>query len=476
VTDDASPRTRRLKQGLTGAVPLPGAASRYDLTKTTETPVIQSVQTLFYCSRLPTRHRIAQEETIMIRALSVLLLVSALLSGCQVQDASVAEPERTLILISIDGMRSDYIEWFDTPNLDRLIAEGAHASEGMIPAYPTKTFPNHYSIVTGLLPSNHGIVSNNMYDPEMDKTFAISDRDAVESEAWWGGGEPIWTAVQKQGANAATYFWVGSEAPFDGIRPEYWYIYDGSVPGNDRVDQALAWLDMPESERPRFISLYFSEVDDAGHWNGPRAQETAQAVANVDGYIGRLLDGLEARGVYDRVNLMVVSDHGMSQLSPDRVVALDEYIDLDDIRYFDGSPLIGLWPEDGKTQEVFEALDGAHPNLHVWLKDNLPERFRYADNPRIPPIIGHVDDGWSIARTREWANDNPQRFTGGTHGYDNELQSMRALFIGHGPAFQRGVTIEPFLNVELYNVMADILDIEPSPNDGTDGALDAILQ
>ncbi|MGB1375971.1 MAG: ectonucleotide pyrophosphatase/phosphodiesterase [Rhodothermales bacterium] len=398
------------------------------------------------------------------------------ISGCSALESEVPSIENTVILISVDGMRSHYIDWFDTPNMDRLISAGAHANKGMKPVYPTKTFPNHYSIVTGLDPSNHGIVSNNMYDPEMDQLFSISDREAVESEAWWGGGEPIWTAVQRQGGKAATYFWVGSEAPFDGIRPEHWYIYDGSVPGNERVDQALTWLDLPEDDRPQFISLYFSEVDDAGHQNGPRAQETAQAVANVDGYLGRLLDGLQARNLYDRVNIILVSDHGMSQLSPDRVVSLDDYVNLDDLRYIDSNPLIGIWPVEGKTQGVFDALDGAHPNLHVWLKDTLPERFRYKGHRRIPPIVGHVDDGWSISRSSEMADAYPQRFTGGTHGYDNELESMRALFIGHGPAFKDGVTIEPFLNIELYNVMTSIMGIEPSPNDGTEGALDAILE
>lgn len=404
-----------------------------------------------------------------------LLAALLLISGCNELESESPPIENTVILISIDGMRAHYIEWFDTPNLDRLIAEGAHADQGMKPVYPIKTFPNHYSIVTGLYPANHGIVSNNMYDPNMDARFAISDRDAVESEAWWSGGEPIWTAVQKQGGKAATYFWVGSEAPFEGIRPEHWYVYDGSVPGNDRVDQALEWLDLPDGDRPQFISLYFSEVDDAGHWYGPRAEETGQAVANVDGYIGRLLDSLESRDMYDRVNIIIVSDHGMSQLSPDRVVALDDYIDLGDLTFMDSNPLLGLWTVEGKTQEVFEALEGAHPNLHVWLRDTMPERFEYEGHPRIPQIVGHVDDGWSIARTRASAEAAPQRFTGGTHGYDNEMESMRALFIGHGPAFQDGVTIEPFLNIELYNVMTSILGIEPSPNDGTAGALDSIL-
>lgn len=405
----------------------------------------------------------------------LLPLLALLIAGCNGGNPFVSDVERTVILISIDGFRADYTDIHEAPNLRRLIAGGVHANEGMKPVYPSKTFPNHYSIVTGLYPARHGIVSNSMYDPELDDTFSISDREAVENPVWWEG-EPIWTAVEKQGVRAATYFWVGSEAPFDGIRPSYWYTYDGSVPGEERVDQVLEWLDLPDGERPRFVSLYFDEVDGAGHWNGPESPETGAAVANVDRFIGRLLDGLEDRDIFDRVNVIVVSDHGMSQLSPDRVVALDDYVSMDDLRWQDSTPLIGLWPEEGKTQAVFDALNGAHPNMQVWLRDDVPERFHYAGNKRIPPIVGHLDDGWSLARTREWAEANPDRFTGGTHGYDNEVLSMRALFVAHGSAFKQGVTVEPFEAVELYNVMASILGIEPSPNDGTPGSLDAILR
>ena len=417
------------------------------------------------------------------RFLSTLSVLGLLLvAGCSSYDTSPGDGmdgavdfEQTLLLISVDGMWSDYLDMFDTPNIDRLVASGVRADSGMMPVYPSKTFPNHYSIVTGLYPANHGIVSNNMYDNEMDDTFAISDRDAVENPAWWTG-EPIWTAVQKQGGHAATYFWVGSETDYNGVRPDFWYQYDGDVPGNDRVDKALEWLDLPDATRPRFISLYFSEVDDVGHWNGPEAEETAAAVANVDGYIGRLMAGLDERDIADRVNIIIVADHGMSQLSPERVVALDEYINLDDVAFLDGSPLLGIHPVEGKTEVLFKALDGAHPNLHVWMKEDFPARFNYADNNRIPAIIGHVDDGWSIARTREWADNNPGRFTGGTHGYDHELPSMRAIFVAHGPAFKDGVTVSPFQNIELYNVMADIMGITPSPNDGTPGSLDDILE
>jgi len=415
-----------------------------------------------------------------MRKIIIYFSLLTLLSGCTQDPASEIAAgvplENTVILISIDGLRSDYIDWYETPNMDRLIADGAHANEGMKPVYPSKTFPNHYSIVTGLYPSNHGIVSNSMYDDEMDDTFAISDREAIENPQWWSEGEPIWTAVQKQGGHSATYFWVGSETPFDGIRPDFWYPYDGSVPAEDRVDQVLTWLDMPENERPRFISAYFSSVDGAGHAYGPENELTGQAVTEIDTVIGRLIAGLEDRDIYNSVNIIIVADHGMSQLSPERVIALDEYINLDDLVHIDGSPVIGLHPVDGRTEAVFNALNNAHPNMHVYLKEDFPERFHYFGNNRIPGIIGYIDDGWSLARTREFADQNPNRYTGGTHGYDNELESMRATFIAHGPAFRHGVTIAPFLNIEIYNAMASIMKIEPSPNDGTAGALSSIME
>lgn len=461
-----------MKQRLQGRVPFSPERVRYDLNNTNQRGVFWEPPVLSCPVRDP---RVTfRFHSTMRHSLLSLLLFSILFVGCNSTDMDESDAQ-TVILISVDGMRSDYIDWFETPNMDRLIADGAHANEGMIPVYPTKTFPNHYSVVTGLYPANHGIVSNSMYDPEMDDTFAISDREAIETPAWWEG-EPIWTAVERQGKVAATYFWVGSETAYDGIRPSHWFTYDGSVPGADRIDQALAWLDLPEDERPTFVSLYFSEVDDAGHRNGPQAEETALAVANIDGYIGRLIDGLESRELFDRVNIIMVSDHGMAQLSPDRVVALDEFVDMDLIEWVDSTPLASIWPVEGKTQEVYDALKGAHPNLQVWLKDEVPEQFNYRGHRRIPPIVGHVDDGWSTARTREWADANPSRFTGGTHGYDNSALSMRALFIGHGPAFKDSVQVAPFENIELYNVMAGIMGIEPSENDGTPGSLDAILE
>ena len=415
-----------------------------------------------------------------MRSIFSLFALLLLFAGCSSQTSepvalNPADFEKTVILISFDGFRADYIEQYRTPNLDKLIENGVWADEGMIPVYPSKTFPNHYSIVTGLYPANHGIVSNSMYDDQIDDTFSIGNRDAVSNPYWWGG-EPIWVTAENQGVKAATYFWVGSEAPVSGVHASYWYPYDGSVPGSERVEQALEWLDLPEAERPGFISLYFSDVDDKGHGYGPGSEEAGVAVGLVDGHIGQLVAGLEKRGIADAVNMILVADHGMSQLSSDRVVALDDYIDLDDIKHIDGTPLVNIHPKEGKLDEMFAALDGAHPNLHVWKRGDVPERFHYEGNNRIAPIVGHVDDGWSVARERTYMLNNPDNYSGGTHGYDNQLLSMRALFIGHGSAFQKGMTIDAFENVELYNLMTDIMGLNPAQNDGTAGSLHSILK
>ncbi len=415
-----------------------------------------------------------------MRQTSIALLFIVCFAGCsskadRLAELKPADYEKTLILISFDGFRSDYIDWYDTPNMDRLIKEGAWAPEGMKPVYPSKTFPNHYSIATGLYPANHGIVSNSMYDAEMDEVFTIGNRDAVTDSRWWGG-EPIWVTAENQDVKAATYFWVGSESPVKEVQPSYWYVYDGRVDGFDRVDQALAWLELPKEERPGFISLYFSDTDDAGHRYGPESDETAASVLKVDGYLGRLIDGLQERGLYDAVNIVIVSDHGMSELSPDRVIALDDYIDMDDVAMLDSNPVLGIYPKPGKRDILFAALKNAHPNMHVYLAEDVPERFHYTGNDRIPAIVGHVDDGWSFNRERAWAEANPDRFVGGTHGYDNELLSMRAVFIAHGPAFKDNVTIPSFLNIELYNTMAGIIGVDPAPNDGTAGSLTSIME
>lgn len=394
---------------------------------------------------------------------SVLVLVGLFVLCRPVERAPNDQPRPTVILISLDGFAARFLSLGETPTLARLSRDGVYAPDGMVPAFPTKTFPNHYSIVTGLYAEHHGIVSNNMYDPVLDATFRLSDPDDVRDGRWWGG-EPLWVTAENQGQVTASFFWVGTEAPIGGVRPTFWKPYDASVPNADRVQQVLEWLELPEGERPTFITLYFSDVDWETHGHGVGSPEMHAALRRVDAAISQLLEGLEERGLADRVNIVVVSDHGMVNTSPDSAIFLDDYIDLSAVRVSDWNPVAALWPDDEDEEQVYRALADGHERWRVYRKAEIPERFHYRDHRRIAPIIAIASEGWSIG-TR--ARFDPERLTGATHGYDNELLSMRALFIALGPAFRSGLSVEPFQSIHIYELLCAVLGLEPAANDGS---------
>jgi predicted AlkP superfamily pyrophosphatase or phosphodiesterase len=373
------------------------------------------------------------------------------------------EPPASLILISFDGWRWDYGQKAPAPNLNKLIARGVRA-ERLIPSFPSKTFPNHYSVVTGLYPAHHGIVANNIFDPETGLKFGLSDRKAVGDARWWGG-EPIWVTVQRQGGRAATLFWPGSEAPIGGMRPRFWALYDEKMTNEARVDQVLAWLDRPPAERPSFITLYFSDTDDAGHDYGPESESVRDAVVRLDLLLGRLLDNLQIRGIADRVNIVITSDHGMAATSPDRVIVIDDYLDASTVDIVDINPTIGIVPKTATADEVYARLEKAHPHLRVYRREQTPEHWHYRDNPRIPAIVGVADDGWVVLRQKA-GQPRPAPKSGGAHGYDPRALSMHGLFVAAGPAFRRGATVPPFENVHIYNALAAALEVTPAKNDG----------
>ena len=381
-------------------------------------------------------------------------------------DAAAAAPRPvtdlrpTVILISLDGFRYDYLEKYSAPNLHRLASSGVRA-EALLPCFPTYTFPNHYSIVTGLYPAHHGIVANEMYDPGFDATFALSDRSANEGR-WWGG-EPIWVTADKQGQKTASVFWPGSAAPIAGMRPDHWEPFDEQVSPAERVAKILGWLDLPAEERPTLLALYFGEVDHAGHQHGPDSPQVGAAISRVDTAIGALLDGLHQLGIEDRVNIIVVSDHGMAPASPDRVIFLDDYIDLSHVRVPTRGSLLTVWPAPGEKDAVLARLQKV-PHLRVYRRENVPERWHYSGNARIAPIIAVADEGWTITG-HEYARSHD--FRKGQHGYDNNLRSMQAIFIAHGPAFKPGTNLPPFSNLDVYELMAYLLHVQPAPNDGT---------
>jgi predicted AlkP superfamily pyrophosphatase or phosphodiesterase len=391
------------------------------------------------------------------------VLAAVLGIGRTVAGQGTARP--TVVLVSIDGFRYDYLDRYAAPNLQRLAALGVRAP--LVPVFPSKTFPNHYTIVTGLYPEHHGVVENTMYDPSFDAVFQISDSAAVADARWWGG-EPIWVTAERQGQIAASYFWPGSEAAIEGVRPHYWVHYDVRVPDSTRVRQVLDWLSLPAAARPTFVTLYFSEVDHAGHASGPDSPAVARAVLQVDAVIGRLQDGLDARGLIDHVNVIVVADHGMAPISTDSVVALDDYLSLDAFtRMTGGNPDPGLWPRARLEDSVVRALTGKNPHLSVWRRDSIPERFHYRSNPRIPPVVVLAAPGWSVAARRSDVTSHPDRFSGGTHGYDDTVSVMRALFVAAGPAFRQGYTAAPFRNIHIYDLIAGILGLSPAANDGS---------
>jgi len=370
----------------------------------------------------------------------------------------------TVILVSIDGFRPDYLDHTSCPNLRELAVSGTRA-EWLIPIFPTKTFPNHYAIATGLYAENNGVVANTMYDPGFDAMFTMRMRNEVTNARWWGG-EPIWVTAEKQGVISAPFFWPGSEAPIGGLRPSYYRTFDQSMSEELRVAQVLQWLDLPEKQRPRFVTLYFDRLDTFGHEYGPDYASVDTAVRVIDEAIGKLIEGLKARKLFEAVTLIVVSDHGMAAVAKERTVYLDDYLaESDSVRIVDWGIVVSLWPRPGTEDRVFRAVKGAHPRMSAFLKDSIPSRWHYRSNRRVAPVVLVADEGWTISSRKDqrtWG----RRSTGGNHGYDNQSSSMRAIFIAHGPQFKAGKVVGPFENIQIYNLLCSLLQIVPAPNDG----------
>lgn len=385
--------------------------------------------------------------------------------------AARAQPQPILILISIDGWRWDYLDRADAPNLKALAARGVR-SEALIPSFPTTTFPNHWTIVTGLVPDHHGIVSNTIHDRSIGPTRFTMSSETAKDARWWGG-QPIWTTAIRQGRKSASMFWPGSEA----IRPTYWKPYDTRVPNADRVRQVLDWLALPEADRPTFVTLYFSAVDSAAHSTGPDSAATLAAAQSIDAEIGRLIAGLTQAKLLDRTTLMAVSDHGLAETSTDRVIALNDYIERAEVEVVDSGAWIALNPGPGLTAEALVArLTGRHRALTVFPKAAAPAWLQYGSHPRVPAVIGLVEVGWMATWVDLAQRAAAQlRRTGGAHGYSTRAREMHGLFVAAGPRVRRGVVVPPIENVHLYSFMCELLGLRPAPNDGDPAATAGLL-
>jgi len=397
----------------------------------------------------------------LLRRLFALLLPMLLLAACAATTPRPPADAPPVLLVSIDGFRATDLD--RAPTLRALADDGVRAA-GMQPSYPSLTFPNHYAIVTGLRPDHHGIVHNTMRDPVLGR-FSMSDRRAVGDGRWWAQGEPIWVTAHKAGLRTATMFWPGSEAAINGVRPDTWHAFDAKVPPDARVDTVLGWLDRAPAQRPRLMTLYFDQVDHAGHDAGPDAPETRAAIAQVDAALARLVDGLRQRGLLDRINLVVVSDHGMATVPPDQVLTVEEMAPPALADAVTTGQVVAFRPHAGREAEADAVLLGRHAHYACWRKETLPAHWQYGRHPRIPPIVCQMDEGWD-AVTASWkAKRSPG--TRGSHGFDPALPSMRALFVAHGPAFRAGTVLPVFDNVDVYPLLAALLRITPAANDGT---------
>ncbi|EME49867.1 hypothetical protein DOTSEDRAFT_144256 [Dothistroma septosporum NZE10] len=396
----------------------------------------------------------------------------------------------TTILISLDGFRADFLHRNLTPTLSAFVKEGV-SPKYMLPSFPSLTFPNHFTLVTGQYPEAHGIVGNSFWDPHMGQEFYYTDPEKSMKPEYWNA-EPLWSTAESQDLYSAIHMWPGSEAH---ILPEPTYVdkFNMDEPLDNKVKRILGWLDLPgaddaeaslEQPRPQLIAAYVPDVDADGHTYGPNSTYIRSTIAEVDGMMGSLFRGITARNLTDVVNVVIVSDHGMATTSSHRLIQFEDLIDPDLVEHIDGWPLYGLRPRNQSQDQLQKLyaqlveksnLPQYRGNFDVYLRDqNMPERYHFSNNDRIAPLWLMPKTGWAIVTKEEFdiqsALDRDEVYhPRGLHGYDLEHPLMRAIFIARGPAFPhpQGSEVEPFQNIEVYNIVCDSLGIKPQPNNGT---------
>lgn len=358
----------------------------------------------------------------------------------------------TTVLISLDGFRADFLNRGITPRLNAFIKEGI-SPVYMTPSFPSVTFPNHYTLVTGLYPESHGVVGNTFWDPDMKEQFYYTHPGSSMQSKWWGG-EPLWVTAEKQGIRTAIHMWPGSEAHIMEVEPSFLDKYNGQEALSKKVDRVFELLDKPGMEdqtaavadmRPQLALVYVPNVDGDGHKFGPNSTEIRTTINDVDNMLDSIFVGLEQRNLTKVVNVVVVSDHGMATTSIDRLLQLEDLVDRSKIEHTDGWPLYGLRPKDpADLQTIYDDLSkkaAKNPNFDVYLRDvNMPERYHFSKNNRIAPLWIVPKTGWAIVTKEEFDVAegkakglvyNPR----GLHGYDHEHPLMRAIFVARGPSF-----------------------------------------
>ncbi len=376
---------------------------------------------------------IGQEPASRANAIDAAAPSPPALTGSGGTNAPEHRDKPVVILVSVDGYRWDYPDRFPSPAIRRLVEEGQRA-ERLVPVWPTLTFPNHYSLVTGLPPAEHGLVGNEF--PADGRWYAIRDRSAVEDGRFYGG-EPLWVTAERNGMVSASFFWVGSEAPIGGLQPTHWYRYDKTIPAEARVNQVLAWLDEPPETRPHFITLYFEQLDDQSHWSGVGSPEFRQALETVDRAIGRLLDGIDALPADRPVYLVLVSDHGQMPFDDAPPFVLEDHLYLEGLALIDKGPAVYAWqgtPDRVAARKLAETVNAAWPDGRAYTRDTAPAHWGLADNERFPDLVFQADAGKAVVSRHIRLG----AITAGDHGWAPEVGEMHGMFIVRGPGITPG--------------------------------------
>lgn len=390
--------------------------------------------------------------------ISFFFLLCVLITGC----SSPQKTERYVVVLSMDGFRSDYPKRAHTPTLDSL--GNAGICSAFRPCFPSVTFPNHYSMATGLHPDHHGLVNNFFYDAELDSIYKMGNLDPA-----FYGGEPIWNTAEKQGVKAASFYWVGSEVPVQGMQPSIWKKFDKEVSFSDRADSVVSWLKLPEELRPHLVMWYMEEPDGIGHTCTPDSSATLNKVEELDAVLNHFFTEARKLDIFDKIDFIVLSDHGMATYYPDKYVNLNNYLPRDSFDFvFDGVPTL-LYPKKSYTDSAYAILQKV-PHITVWKKDEIPVKYVYGTHPRIGDLFVMPDIGTYV----QFRSESYPRYAA-AHGYDNFAPEMEAIFYAAGPSFKKNAQVPTMANVNLYLLIARLLNLQPAPNDGENAVVNQLL-
>ncbi len=371
-----------------------------------------------------------------------------------------AQPKPYVIMISFDGFRWDYVDRGITPHFD-FIRENGVSAKSLRPCFPSKTFPNHISIITGMYPEHHGIISNGFPDPFSNKYYSLSDSNAVK-DAYWYKGEAFWETAERQGIKTASYFWPGSEVSLAYRHPTYYKKYEHHQPYRERVDGVINWLKLPYNERPHFITAYFDATDTYGHKYGPDSPETNFAIAQLDSILGYYFDRLKEINLFDSTDIIVVSDHGMTNVSSEKTVNIEKILEGLDYQQNDHGPFMMIEPDGDNIYDIYNRLKENELHYKAYKREDVPEYFHYSDNPLISSIVLIAENGWSL-ETNKTIENNKKYGNKGNHGYDNYWMDMNGIFYAEGPSFKVDYRVGTINNIDIYPLLCRIFDITGSP-------------